>query len=239
MGSFNMKANIVCVLIFISAVQGKGVCSAAAGDLCLDTLYGISATCCPPYSCTSVTSRTSVCKGSSLPAGETCFDSVVGSLGSCAESLLCLQNVCTEPASSCITPVNGLCYSSDIGKLLGTCSLVACVYQQQAHGIISASPSFRLEGTVIKQSTAGSARLEASVSTVFVRLGTRLLPLPLLLLLLLPIALPQETSVLVQVMVRKEPAVVGSEDVMFLMTQMVFYVLRGPHRADSYPSLSQ
>ena len=93
------------------------------------------------------------------------------------------------------------------------------------------------------------------MSTVFVRLGTRLLPLPLLLLLLLvitnpsfeiiilllsqPIALPQETSVLVQVMVRKEPVVVGSEDVMFLMTQMVFYVLRGTHRADSYPSLSQ
>merc|ERR1711892_1251800 len=130
MGSFNMKANILCVLLFISAVQGKGVCSAAAGDLCLDTLYGISATCCPPYSCTSVTSRTSVCMGSSLPAGETCFDSIVGSLGSCAQPLLCLQNVCTEPASSCIPPVKGLCYSSDIGKLLGTCcsgSMCMCI----------------------------------------------------------------------------------------------------------------
>ena len=66
------------------------------------------------------------------------------SLGSCAQPLLCLQNVCTEPgqvftyysvflavfvllnnisssAPSCIPPVNGLCYSSDIGKLLGNC----------------------------------------------------------------------------------------------------------------------
>ena len=46
--------------------------------------------------------------------------------------------------TGCATPV-----------ILGSCwvraALIACVYQQQAHRIISASPSFRLEATVTKQ----------------------------------------------------------------------------------------
>ena len=33
-----------------------------AGDVCLDTTYGLSKTCCPPFSCISVTNRTSTCQ---------------------------------------------------------------------------------------------------------------------------------------------------------------------------------
>ena len=53
-------------------------CDKQAGDLCLDTRYGISGTCCSPYTCTSVTDKSSLCKGESLALGDACFDSASG-----------------------------------------------------------------------------------------------------------------------------------------------------------------
>ena len=47
------------------------------GDVCVDTNYGISKTCCSPYNCVSVTSRTSICTASELQAGEACYSNGV------------------------------------------------------------------------------------------------------------------------------------------------------------------
>jgi len=100
------------------------VCDKQSGDLCLDTKYNIKGTCCSPYVCTSVTERSSLCKPelqSDLAEGAACFENGVGSLGSCADPLICLNDVCTKQSASCIDPVNGLCFSSDLGVTVGSC----------------------------------------------------------------------------------------------------------------------
>merc|ERR1712106_834897 len=100
------------------------VCDKQSGDLCLDTKYNIKGTCCSPYVCTSVTERSSLCKPelkSNLAEGAACFESGVGSLGSCMDPLICLNDVCTKQSVGCIDPVNGLCYSSDLGVTVGSC----------------------------------------------------------------------------------------------------------------------
>merc|ERR1712123_313120 len=100
------------------------VCDKQSGDLCLDTKYNIKGTCCSPYVCTSVTERSSLCKPelqSDLAEGAACFENGVGSLGSCTDPLICLNDVCTKQSASCIDPVNGLCFSSDLGVTVGSC----------------------------------------------------------------------------------------------------------------------
>merc|ERR1712123_304103 len=100
------------------------VCDKQSGDLCLDTKYNIKGTCCSPYVCTSVTERSSLCKPelqSNLAEGAACFENGVGSLGSCMDPLICLNDICTKQSVGCIDPVNGLCYSSDLGVTVGSC----------------------------------------------------------------------------------------------------------------------
>merc|ERR1711913_228936 len=75
--------------------------------------------------CTSTTDRSSICKGSDLPLGATCFDATQGSLGTCASPNICLDNVCTAPSTSCIQPVNGLCYQKETGQTIGSCCTTA------------------------------------------------------------------------------------------------------------------
>merc|ERR1712123_567228 len=109
-------------------------CDAEAGDLCLDNQYGLSWTCCSPYTCTTVTDRSSVCKGTSLALGETCFSASAGSLGDCADPNFCLDEVCTAKDSACIQPVNGLCYSADIGQTVGKCCAGSICIPSQVTG---------------------------------------------------------------------------------------------------------
>merc|ERR1711872_729742 len=96
------------------------VCEKKAGELCLDNKYGLSYKCCSPYTCTKETEQSSICKVENLALGETCFGST-GSLGTCADPNICLNNVCTAKSTTFIQPVKGLCYSSDIGQTVGTC----------------------------------------------------------------------------------------------------------------------
>merc|ERR1711874_201593 len=95
-------------------------CNAQAGDVCEDSTYGISKTCCSPYTCESVTSRTKTCQGVSLPANETCFEGGA-SVGSCASGLICLDGVCKEASTTCADPVLGLCYSADVSRKVADC----------------------------------------------------------------------------------------------------------------------
>jgi len=95
-------------------------CNAEAGDVCEDSTYGITKTCCSPYTCESVTSRTKTCQGLSLPANETCFQGGA-SVGSCASGLICLDGVCKESSTTCADPVLGLCYSADVGRKVADC----------------------------------------------------------------------------------------------------------------------
>merc|ERR1711887_406936 len=53
--------------------------------------------------------------------GDTCFSATQGSLGDCASPNICLDNVCTAPDSTCIQPVNGLCFQRDTSSSLGSC----------------------------------------------------------------------------------------------------------------------
>jgi len=98
------------------------VCDAQAGKLCRDNKYDLTYTCCSPYSCNSITDRSSVCKGENLPEGETCFVSGTGEVGTCASGLICLGDVCTKPRSGCIEAVNGLCRSSETGPVGDCCA---------------------------------------------------------------------------------------------------------------------
>lgn len=52
--------------------------TAAAGDVCEDTNYNITKTCCSPYTCSnSLSSRTKLCAGSDLVVNDTCFSNGV------------------------------------------------------------------------------------------------------------------------------------------------------------------
>ena len=52
--------------------------TAAAGDVCEDTNYNITKTCCSPYTCSnSLSSRTKLCAGSDLAVNDTCFSNGV------------------------------------------------------------------------------------------------------------------------------------------------------------------
>merc|ERR1712055_104447 len=96
-------------------------CDKAAGELCADNVHNLSWTCCSPYSCSSITNQSSICKGTNLALGDTCFSATQGSLGDCASPNICLDNVCTAPDSTCIQPVNGLCFQKDTSSSLGSC----------------------------------------------------------------------------------------------------------------------
>jgi len=105
-----------------SAASTTAACQANGGDVCVDTNYGISKTCCSPYNCVSVTSRTSICTASELQAGEACYSNGV-SVGTCASGLICLDGVCKTASTDCADPVypDGLCYSADVGRTVATC----------------------------------------------------------------------------------------------------------------------
>ena len=67
-------------------------CNAEAGDVCEDSTYGIIKTCCSPYTCESVTSRTKTCQGLSLPANETCFEGGAVSVGPALSPVLTVSH---------------------------------------------------------------------------------------------------------------------------------------------------
>jgi len=97
-------------------------CNANAADVCLDSTYGITKTCCSPYTCTSVTSRTSTCQGTELALNQACYEGGVN-VGTCASGLLCLDGVCKEASTTCADPVfpNSLCYSADVNRKVADC----------------------------------------------------------------------------------------------------------------------
>jgi len=96
-------------------------CNANAGDVCEDSTYGITKTCCSPYTCETMTTRTKTCQGLNLAANETCFEGGV-SVGTCASGLICLDGICKE-TSTCADPVfpNSLCYSGDVNRKVADC----------------------------------------------------------------------------------------------------------------------
>merc|ERR1712183_496248 len=71
-------------------------CTANAGDVCEDSTYGITKTCCSPYTCTTMTNRTKTCQGMNLAVNETCFEGG-SSVGTCASGLICLEGNVRRP----------------------------------------------------------------------------------------------------------------------------------------------
>merc|ERR1712165_643335 len=59
-------------------------CNANAGDVCEDTTYGITKTCCSPYTCETLSgsTRSKTCQGLSLTLNQTCFEGG-SSVGTC------------------------------------------------------------------------------------------------------------------------------------------------------------
>merc|ERR1711936_616638 len=96
------------------------VCTANGGEGCADSMYpSADRSCCSPYTCTQVTSRSSQCLDSAIALGAAC--TVSGqSVGNCSDPNVCLGGVCTAP-STCILPVTGLCYSGDLNAKAGDC----------------------------------------------------------------------------------------------------------------------
>jgi len=105
----------------VAATTTAENCNANSGDVCEDTTYGITKTCCSPYTCETLTSRTKACQGVNLAANQTCFEGGV-SVGTCASGLICLDGVCKEPGT-CADPVfpNSLCYSGDVSRKVADC----------------------------------------------------------------------------------------------------------------------
>merc|ERR1712115_533385 len=99
-------------------------CNANAGDVCEDSTYGITKTCCSPYTCETLTgsTRSKTCQGLNLAANQTCFEGG-SSVGTCASGLVCLDGVCKESSSTCADPVfpNSLCYSADASRKVADC----------------------------------------------------------------------------------------------------------------------
>merc|ERR1712241_1122391 len=99
-------------------------CTANAGDVCEDSTYGITKTCCSPYTCETLTgsTRSKTCQGLNLAANQTCFEGG-SSVGTRASGLVCLDGVCKESSSTCADPVfpNSLCYSADASRKVADC----------------------------------------------------------------------------------------------------------------------
>ena len=62
-------------VVTTASTSNATTCTANAGDVCEDSTYNITKTCCSPYTCETLTSRTKTCSGSNLAVNETCFDS--------------------------------------------------------------------------------------------------------------------------------------------------------------------
>jgi len=105
-------------------------CTFEGGEICMDTNQPAATfenKCCrSPYTCESITSRTSMCGGKDLPQNSTCWSDASGSSGTCDSSTICktptgaTRGVCTkfEDNSTCVaTGVAGynICYNSDVG----------------------------------------------------------------------------------------------------------------------------
>jgi len=113
-------------------------CSLEGRAVCGDTLYPSFFTnhCCrSPYTCALVTGsgRTSVCQGSDLPAGSSCWSDTTSS-ATCASGTTCQRlsgsttGICTASAaaSSCSGPQTGvpgqnICYNGELGHSYGAC----------------------------------------------------------------------------------------------------------------------
>ena len=65
----------------VAATTTAENCNANSGDVCEDTTYGITKTCCSPYTCETLTDRTKACQGVNLAANQTCFEGGVVSVG--------------------------------------------------------------------------------------------------------------------------------------------------------------
>jgi len=102
--------------------------TAAAGDVCEDTNYNITKTCCSPYTCSnSLSSRTKLCAGADLAVNDTCFSGGV-SVGACGSGMVCLGGVCTE-TGSCAQPVypTSICKGENSLVVATCCSGSYCV----------------------------------------------------------------------------------------------------------------
>jgi len=104
-------------------------CDIDAQVVCGDTNYPAmyEGRCCKsPYTCTLLTgsTRTSMCQGSDLPAGSTCWSNSASS-GSCVSGTLCTDGICTvSTLPTCTGPTTGvagsnICASS--GVSYGSC----------------------------------------------------------------------------------------------------------------------
>jgi len=108
-------------------LEGKVIC----GDTSYPALY-TGKCCASPYTCTLITgsTRTSVCQGSDLPSGSTCWTDSVSS-GSCASGTICTKANAADAtgtcqASTCSGPTTGvsgqnICYNGEAGVSTGTC----------------------------------------------------------------------------------------------------------------------
>merc|ERR1711874_354618 len=98
-------------------------CNANAGDVCEDTTYGITKTCCSPYTCETLSgsTRSKTCQGLSLTLNQTCFEGG-SSVGTCASGLVCLDGIC-QSSTTCALPVypGSLCYSADASRTIAEC----------------------------------------------------------------------------------------------------------------------
>jgi len=119
--SSSNSSSVVTTASSADATTAATTCTANAGDVCEDSTYNITKTCCSPYTCETLTSRTKTCSGSNLAVNETCFDSG-SSVGTCASGLVCLDGKCKE-TGTCADPVfpNSFCYSGEVNRQVATC----------------------------------------------------------------------------------------------------------------------
>ena len=75
-----------------SSSSNTTTCNANAGDVCEDTTYNITKSCCSPYTCETVSgsNRTKTCQGLSLALNQTCFAGGVVSVGPAFSPVLTL-----------------------------------------------------------------------------------------------------------------------------------------------------
>merc|ERR1719339_810859 len=111
-------------------LEGKIVC----GDTSYPAMYA-SKCCVSPYTCSLITgsTRTSMCQGTDLPAGSTCWTDSVSS-GACASGTICTKTNPSDATGTCqvsnlpacsgpTTGVSGqnICYNGEAGVSYGTC----------------------------------------------------------------------------------------------------------------------
>merc|ERR1719239_260354 len=118
-----------------TAATTTAACDLAEKVVCGDTSYPslYAAKCCvSPYICSLITgsTRTSMCQGSDLPVGSTCWTDSVSS-GTCASGSICTKTNPTDATGTCqvstcsgpTTGVSGqnICFNGEAGVSYGTC----------------------------------------------------------------------------------------------------------------------